>query len=145
MVIFMQDNIIEEIKHLIHKYVISIDKADIRLAADIWLDSPKTSFIHPKGHEHGFEEIKKNFYMKTMNDNFSERKLNIHDLSIYIYENAAIAEFYWNFKAKFRSDGNALETSGRETQVYCKDDQAQWKLVHVHYSGMPVAGEREGF
>lgn len=141
----MQDNVIEEIKHLIHKYVISIDKADTRLASDIWLDSPKASFIHPKGHEHGFEAIKQNFYVNTMYNNFSERKLSIHDLAIYIYGNTAIAEFYWDFKAKFRSDGALLESSGRESQVYCKDDQALWKLVHIHYSGMPVTGEREGF
>lgn len=141
----MQDNIIEEIKHLIHKYVISIDKADIHLASDIWMDSSKTSFIHPKGHEHGFEEIKQNFYIKTMNDNFSERKLSIHELAVQIHGGTAIAEFYWNFKGKLRSDGSALETSGRETQVYCKDDQALWKLVHVHYSNIPIDGEREGF
>jgi len=37
-----------------------------------------------------------------------------------------------------------IATHGRETQVYRKVDGA-WRLVHVHYSGMPVTGERLGF
>jgi len=30
------------------------------------LNSPDVSFINPAGHEHGWEEIKRNFYEKTM-------------------------------------------------------------------------------
>jgi len=132
------------VRSLIDKYAKSIDAADTTLAADVWLDSPDVSFIHPLGHEHGFEQIKQNVYTRLMGDNFSERKLSIHDVSIHILGDAAQAEFYWDFAAKFRKDGSPLTTHGRETQLYQKI-RGRWRLVHVHYSGMPVTGERQGF
>jgi ketosteroid isomerase-like protein len=79
-----------------------------------------------------------------MVDTFSERKLNIHDISVHVYGDAAWAEFYWDFVAKFRKDGSPITTHGRETQVYRKTQDA-WRLVHVHYSGMPTTEERKGF
>jgi Xaa-Pro aminopeptidase len=132
------------IRSLIEKYAKSIDAADTTLAADVWLDSPDVSFIHPLGHEHGFEQIKQNVYTRLMGDTFSERKLSVHDVSIHIFGDAARAEFYWDFAAKFRKDGSPLSTHGRETQLYQKI-QGRWRLVHVHYSGMPVTVERQGF
>ena len=132
------------IRSLIEKYAKSIDGADTALAAEVWLDSPDVSFIHPLGHEHGFEQIKQNVYMRLMGDTFSERKLRVRDVSVHVYGDAAWAEFYWDFAAKFRKDGSPLATHGRETQLYRKE-QGRWRLVHVHYSGMPVTAERQGF
>src|SRR6266404_7512415 len=48
------------IRQLVAKYARSVDEADITLAAQVWLDSPEVSFIHPLGHEHGFDQIKQN-------------------------------------------------------------------------------------
>jgi Xaa-Pro aminopeptidase len=132
------------IRDLIANYAKSIDDADMALAAEVWLDSPDVSFIHPLGHEHGFEQIKQNVYKRLMGDTFSERKLSVHDVSVHVYGEAAMAEFYWDFAAKFRKDGSPLTTHGRETQLYDKV-QGKWRLVHVHYSGMPVTAERQGF
>jgi ketosteroid isomerase-like protein len=75
---------------------------------------------------------------------FSERKLSTHDIAVQMLGDCAIAEFYWDFVAKLRKDGSPLTTHGRETQVYRKTPDG-WRLVHVHYSGMPVAAERQGF
>jgi len=75
---------------------------------------------------------------------FSERKLTAHDVSVQVLGDAAVAEFYWDFVAKFRKDGSPISTHGRETQVYRKTSDG-WRLVHVHYSGMPVTTERRGF
>jgi Xaa-Pro aminopeptidase len=134
----------EEIKSLIAKYAKSIDGPDTNLASQVWWDSPEASFIHPLGHEHGFEQIKQNVYKRLMGETFSERKLSIHDVSVHVFGDAAWAEFYWDFAAKFRKDGSPVATHGRETQFYRKT-QDGWRLVHVHYSGMPVAAERQGF
>jgi Xaa-Pro aminopeptidase len=132
------------IRSLIEKYAKSVDTADTTLAAEVWLDSPDVSFIHPLGHEHGFERIKQNVYTRLMGEMFSERKLSVRDVSVHVYGDAAWAEFYWDFAAKFRKDGSPLTTHGRETQLYQKM-QRRWRLVHVHYSAMPVTGERQGF
>lgn len=141
----MENNYQNEIKDVIAKYAKSIDEADLNMALEIWLNSPEVTFIHPKGYERGFEEVKNNFYIKTMENNFSERRLNVFDISIQIYGDTAIAEFYWYFIAKFKEDGAIIETKGRESQVFVKNENSDWKLVHVHYSNMPVTGEREGF
>ncbi len=134
----------DEIGRMIAKYATSVDEADTTLASQIWSDSPEVSFIHPLGHEHGLEQIKQNVYRHLMGDTFSERKLSIHDISAHVYEETAWAEFYWDFAAKFRKDSSRITTHGRETQVYRKE-QGRWRLVHVHYSGMPVTEERKGF
>ena len=132
------------IRSLIAMYAKSVDAADTTLASTIWASTPDVSFIHPRGHERGWPAIKAKFYEQTMGERFSERKLSVKDLAISSYGQTAWAEFYWDFAAKLRKDGSPLETHGRETQVYRKVNGA-WRLVHVHYSGMPVTGERQGF
>ncbi|HEX8838650.1 MAG TPA: aminopeptidase P N-terminal domain-containing protein [Candidatus Acidoferrum sp.] len=133
----------EEVKNLISQYAKSIDAADTNLASQVWWNSPEASFIHPLGHEHGFEQIKENVYTRLMGGMFSKRKLSPHDIAVQVLGDAAVAEFYWDFTAKLRKDGSPITTHGRETQVYRKTPDG-WRLVHVHYSGMPVASERQG-
>ena len=127
----------QEIRHLITKYATSVDNADTELASQVWLDSPDVTFIHPAGHEHGFEQIKQNVYKRLMGETFSERTLTVHDVMVQVYHDAAWAEFYWDFTAKLRKDGSFIATHGRETQIYWRIE-GRWRLVHVHYSGMPV-------
>jgi Xaa-Pro aminopeptidase len=134
----------QEIRSLIAKYARSVDDADTTLAAQVWWDSPEVSFIHPLGHEHGFEQIKQDVYQHLMGETFSERNLSVHDLAIHVYGDSAVAEFYWDFVAKFQKDGSPITTHGRETQVY-ERKQNGWRLVHVHYSAMPVIEDRRGF
>lgn len=134
----------EEIKSLIATYAKSVSDADTDLASRIWWNSPEASFIHPLGHEHGFEQIKENVYKRLMGGMFSERKLRAHDIAVQVLDDAAVAEFYWDFTAKMRKDGSPVTTHGRETQVYRRTPDG-WRLVHVHYSGMPVTSERQGF
>ena len=129
---------------IITKYAKSIDAADTTLASQIWWDSPEVSFIHPLGHEHGFDQIKANVYTRLMGEIFSERKLTPRDITIHVYGDAAWAEFYWDFNAKFRKDGKPITTHGRETQIYRKM-QGNWRIIHVHYSGMPTMQPGQGF
>jgi len=63
---------------------------------------------------------------------------------LWPYGDSAWAEFYWDFAAKFKKDGSPLTTHGRETQVYRKTADG-WRLVHVHYSGMPVVEKEKDF
>jgi ketosteroid isomerase-like protein len=126
-----------EIRLLIAAYARSINTADTKLAREIWSTLPDVSFIHPQGHEHGLDQIQQNVYTRLMGEAFSERKLTPKQISVHAYTDSAWAEFYWDFAAKLRKDGSPVETHGRETQIYRKE-QGRWRLVHVHYSGMPA-------
>ena len=131
------------IRLLIATYAKSVDGADTTLASTIWASTPDVSFIHPRGHERGWDAIKAQFYEQTMGQSFTERRLSVKNVVVHCYGETAWAEFYWDFVAKWREDGSPLATHGRETQVYRKVNDA-WRLVHVHYS-IPVTGERQGF
>jgi ketosteroid isomerase-like protein len=134
----------EQIKQKVSEYARSVDAADARLAARIWLDSPDVSFIHPLGHEHGFKQIQQNVYQHLMGETFSQRKLSPRDISVHIYRDTAWVEFYWDFVATLKKNDSSITTHGRETQVYWKMEDG-WRLVHVHYSGMPVTDQRSGY
>jgi ketosteroid isomerase-like protein len=138
-------NVKIQLKEMIKKYVKSVNTADINLGAQLWLDSEETSFIHPRGHDIGTKNILENFFTKVMFGNFSKRDLRTKNIHISVYKDSAVVEFYWDFFATFRKDGSPIETHGRESQVYTKTAQGEWKLVHVHYSNMPVKGSRAGF
>ena len=127
-----------EIKQMIARYAASVDAADPKLAAEVWATTPDVTFIHPVGHEHGWEEVKRNVYENLMGGLFSERKLSPANIVVHVYGDSAWAEFDWRFIAKSRSDGSKVETSGRETQIYRKTGDHRWVLVHVHYSAMPA-------
>ncbi|HJX97074.1 MAG TPA: DUF4440 domain-containing protein, partial [Candidatus Acidoferrum sp.] len=83
-------------------------------------------------------------YTRLMGETFSERKLTPRDITIHVYGDAAWAEFYWEFNAKFRKNGKPIATHGRETQIYRKM-QGNWRIIHVHYSGMPTTQPGQGF
>jgi len=123
------------IRQQIGIYTSALDKADAGLAAQVWRTSPDVSFIHPAGHGHGWEEVK-GFY-NFFSSAFSERKLTARDITVHVNGDTAWAEFYWHFKAKQTKDGSAVETDGRETQIYVRADD-RWQLVHAHYSSPVV-------
>jgi len=135
---------VDAIRGIIAKYAKSVDDADTTLASEIWWDSPEVSFIHPLGHEHGFEQIKRNVYQRLMGETFSARELTPRDITIHVLGDAAWAEFYWDFTAKLRKDGRSITTHGRETQIYRKMP-GSWRIIHVHYSAMPSTPTGQGF
>ena len=136
-------NEIDDLNRLLDQYARAVGSLDLDLAEQIWSKTHEISFIHPRGHQVGWEDIKQSFYIQTMGL-FIKRDLRIKDVSIRILgKDAAWADFYWDFYATFK-DGQALHTTGRETQVWAKESDG-WKIVHVHYSGVPTTGKREGF
>lgn len=130
--------------NLIQTYATSIDRADTTLAESIWSDAPEVTFIHPLGEEHGWAQIEEDVYRHLMGSTFSERKLVPKDVSVHIYGDTAWSEFQWDFYAKVKKDGSAFHSQRRETQIYRREN-GRWRIVHVHYSGMPVSGKLTGF
>jgi len=135
-----------EIRALVDLYMQSIDAADPKMGATVWLTTPDVSFINPVGHERGWDEIASELYVKLMGGTFSKRHLtSTSDLAIHVYGDAAVVEFDWDFVATLRSDGKTpVHTTGRESQMYARLPGVGWRLVHVHYSGPPVAPPKNG-
>jgi len=134
------------IRAQVDAYITSINRADTTLGAAIWATTPDVTFIHPRGTEHGWEQVKQNFYENTMGARFSKRTLRVRgDVDIQVYGSTAVAVFEWDFVAQPTQGGQPINTKGRESQVFANTDGGGWRLVHVHYSGLPVTGEREGF
>ena len=132
------------IRQVIATYARSVDTADTAIAEQIWSDGPEVSFIHPLGEDHGLKEIEADVYRNLMGATFSKRKLSPKDIVVHVYGDTAWSEFQWDFVATVRADGSGFESQGRETQVYHKEN-GQWRIVHVHYSGVPVTGKLKGF
>lgn len=66
---------------------------------------------------------------------FFERHLRKDELKIELNGNAAWSEFFWTFGAT-RKDGSPHHARGRETQIFEKDNDNEWKLIHIHYSAI---------
>jgi len=126
----------DAIRRQIANYTAALDGADLDLASQVWRTSPDVSFIHPAGHARGWEEVKGIY--KFFGLSFSQRKLTVRDVSVRVNGETAWAEFYWHFAAKQSKDGAAVQTDGRETQIYERSGN-RWQLVHVHYSGPAMA------
>ena len=135
---------IASIKSIIQRYADSITHYNLKEAEQIWQTDDRTTYVHPRGNEYGWKAIRDHFYGVTMHDHFVKRQLFVHDINIQVYGDMAVSVFYWDFPAVFRSDGTEVTTHGRETQVYNRTPEG-WKIVHVHYSQMPVTGAKKGF
>ena len=133
----------EEIKALVTDYATSISNADTALASRIWANTDEVSFIHPRGHEIGWDSIKTKFYLNTMGSFFYQRSLTVQDLSIHARKTAAWVTFSWGFKAKFKQDSTDFQSRGRESQTYIQENN-KWKLVQAHYSNLPITGPEKG-
>jgi ketosteroid isomerase-like protein len=134
----------QTLRDLVVTYARSIDSADTKLAERIFSAAPEVTFIHPRGEEHGRDQIEADLYNNLMGGTFSERKLTPKDIAVHVYGDTAWSEFRWDFVAKIRKDGSAFHSQGRETQIYHREG-GRWRIVHVHYSGVPVSGNLQGF
>lgn len=127
---------------MVHMYTRSVSEGDIHpeLIENLWEHSPDVSDINIRGHQKGYEDIKNNFYapiFAVLKDRNLRMVTDQHQPDIYIFDNTAIVEFYWKLDAVTKKDNKAISAEGRETHVLRKKD-GEWKLVHLHYSGMPI-------
>ena len=123
------------IREQIARYVRSVNDADTVLAGTVWDTTEAVSFMHPRGHDHGWEEICSRFYQSGMAARFTARTLTLHDLSVNVLGDSAWIECYWAFEAD-KVGGGIVRTKGRETQVFWRR-AGEWRLMHIHYSALP--------
>lgn len=127
---------------LLRKYEDSINAADTVAASKLWSKSGEVSFINPRSTEYRWSGVK-NIY-KMFADNFTERRLHGSNVKTSVYGDFAWLTFEWVFDATLKFNSQKIQTKGRETQVWRKEE-GEWHLVHVHYSGLPTSGQGQGF
>lgn len=123
----------QAVRRIIGKYVESINRCDTALFRRIWAESNEVSFIAPSGYYISYQEIKDSLLIGIFEQKFKSRNLQKEHLKIHINERNAWAEFFWTFNA-IKKDGTLHDTKGHETQIFKKDNDGLWKLVHIHYS-----------
>ncbi|RXM38100.1 hypothetical protein BOQ62_18730 [Chryseobacterium sp. CH21] len=134
----------QQILDRVKRYTQSVNEGDVHpeIIDELWEHSPEVSNINIRGHQKGFEEIKKNFYapiFEVLKDRNLRMITDEREPAVYIFDNTAVVEFYWKLNAKLKAGDKPVDMAGRETHVYRKED-GKWKLIHLHYSGMPVKG-----
>jgi ketosteroid isomerase-like protein len=156
----MKNNLLadeEAVVKVLQRYKESINTADAEAGALLWSMSPDISMIHPRGHEKGWYQIKTNVYGMFRRD-FIFRNLKSSAERIALHGDIAVVEFNWDFEAllKTENSGNAVEwgcwdnpaanaaeknrivkSRGRESMLL-KKIGGEWKIIHIHYSGMPA-------
>lgn len=123
----------EEIYTLLKKYVQSINECNLELARSIWDTEGSVSYIHSKGSEQIFEDIKNNIYTKILNEPFLKREFQIKDIATKYYGNTAFIEFSWEFYAIQKDSKQEYYSKGKETQFIVLRDSG-WKLSSIHNS-----------
>ena len=126
----------DKINQLLKNYVKSVNDCDTELARTFWDSEDEVSFIHPRGNEHSFDEIKDNFYIGTMGKLFENRDLRLFDIKAKIYKDTAFLEFRWDFYATVKETGENIIHKGRETQFLVLRN-GEWKISNIHYSKEP--------
>ncbi|WP_448044291.1 hypothetical protein [Bradyrhizobium liaoningense] len=100
-------------------YLQSIDAADADMATKVWSTTPQVSFIHPLGHERGWDQIKTNFYGKVLEGRLKDRHLKlVGDPAIHVCGKSAIVEFYWELRRHYKGKRRACARRWQETRVY---------------------------
>lgn len=157
----MKNNILADeqaVIKVLQLYKESINAADAEAGSQIWSMSPDVSMIHPRGYEKGWYQIRTNVYGMFRRD-FVFRKLASSGEKIVFHGDVAIVEFNWEFEALLNTDNpnesvewgcweklssgssektRIVKSKGRETMIM-KKSGAEWKIVHIHYSGSPAA------
>ncbi|WP_294176413.1 AtzH-like domain-containing protein [uncultured Selenomonas sp.] len=131
------------VEQFVDLYKKTLNDANTALADSIWQSGPKTSMVHPRGEDVGWENIRQHFYIDRLQKLYTERHFEFRDLEIEVYRDTAIAMYTWDFHGKLRSDGTEIEHKGRTSQTYRRTSQEGWKILHAHISGMPITNERQ--
>lgn len=80
------------IMEVLADYRLSINQADTTLGKKVFLTNENISFIHPRGHQHGWKEVKTNIY-GMFDSKFSQRDLKSSNETVTLYGDMAVLEF----------------------------------------------------
>lgn len=122
------------VEQVVEQYIASINTCDTTIVSRIWSHSRPVSFIAPSGYYPSYEAIRDSLVLGLFGSRFSRRHLQKEELQISVDGNMAWSQFFWTFDAT-TTGGTVHQTRGRETQIFIREGDGSWRLVHIHYSG----------
>ena len=125
----------KNVEQTLAKYIQSVNTADLKLASEVWLQTPVVSAVTPFGRFQGWESVRDSIYITFLQKAFTERRLEPSNIEVHVSANTAWAAFDWTFVSTL-ANGQAHTSKGWETQIYQRTSQG-WRLVHSHYSVPP--------
>ena len=123
-----------DIEALLDTYVQAVNQADADLLISAWAADGEMSLVNPMLRMQSMEELRG--FFQGLKESFTTRRLQRSNVVVRTEGSVGWAVYDWAFDGT-TSDGQAIQTSGWETQVYRRTD-AGWRIAHVHYS-VPAA------
>ena len=121
-----------DIEQVFSKYVQSINAADVAMASEVWLQSPDLLVETPVGRFAGWDSVRRDIYVNSMQKGFTQRDLQARNISIVVSGDVAwvVYDFVYNAKP---IDGPAFTATGWESHGYQRTADG-WRIAHLHYS-----------
>ncbi len=127
-----------DIERVFDTYLQSLNTADIALASRVWLQSPDVLVVTPIGRFEGWESVRDDIYVNSMQKQMRERNVTASNVNIVVAGDAAWLVYDFAFTAKW-ADGRPLTMSGWESHGYLRTEDG-WRIAHLHYS-LPAAAQ----
>ena len=121
-----------DLEHVFEKYLQSLKTADVELASQVWLQSPDVLVVTPLGRLQGWESVKNDIYINSMQKQMRERHVQASNVSTVVAGDAAWVVYDFVFTGKW-TDGRPLELKGWESHGYRKTADG-WRIALLHYS-----------
>ncbi len=127
-----------DIEQVFNIYLQSLNTADIALASQVWLQSPDVLVVTPIGRFEGWESVRDDIYVNSMQKQMRDRNVKAGNVNILVAGDAAWLVYDFAFTAKW-ADGRPLTMSGWESHGYLRTGDG-WRIAHLHYS-VPAAAQ----
>lgn len=121
----------EAVRAAFNKLLDGIRKANVKMVADVYWNSPQLNLFNYNGTvTKGWEQMRKN--RESSYPEIKDVKLDVRDVSVTMLGlNAALVTCVWTQAQTYK--GNPETASGRMTLVFKKVGPA-WKAIHLHSS-----------
>jgi ketosteroid isomerase-like protein len=121
-----------DVERVFNKYLQSLNGADVALASEVWLQSPDVLVVTPSGRLQGWDNVRKEIYINSLQKQMREPHVQASNVSIVVAGDAAWLVYDFVFTAKW-ADGRPLTSKGWESHGYERTAEG-WRIAHLHYS-----------
>lgn len=120
------------IEQVFERYLQSLNGADVALASQVWLNSPDVLVVTPLGRVRGWNSVRDDIYINSMQKQMRERHVQASNVSLIVAGDAAWLVYDFVFTATW-ADGRFVTLKGWESHGYQRTPDG-WRIALLHYS-----------